>query len=103
MSNCSIKADFIFNPIEQINSTFELNEPSQINADFLLTLGNATYIHEQAAASAVWVITHNLGKYPSVTLVDSAGTQFYAEVEYNSINQCTIYMNSAFKGRAYLN
>lgn len=103
MNNCSITADFVLNPSEPINADFTLNPAQKIDTDFILSLGSATYIHEQAAASAVWEIVHNLGKYPSVTLVDSAGTQFYAEVEYNSLNQCTVYMNSAFKGRAYLN
>ena len=62
-----------------------------------------TYIHDQSEISDTWVITHNLGKYPSVTIVDSAGTQYLTQVEYNSKNQLTIYMNNAMTGKAYLN
>lgn len=63
----------------------------------------ATYIFEQAVASSTWVVTHNLGKFPSVVVQDSAGTQFLAPVFYNSANQLTISMNGATTGRAYLN
>lgn len=62
-----------------------------------------TYIHEQGESSDTWVIVHNLNKYPSITIVDSAGTVFEAEIRYDSENQCTVLMNGAFKGKAYLN
>lgn len=62
-----------------------------------------TYVHEQGIASDTWEIQHNLNKYPSVTLVDSANTQFEAQVVYNDKNNCTVYMNGATKGKAYLN
>ena len=63
----------------------------------------ATYIFEQAVASNTWVVTHNLGRFPSVVVQDSAGTQFLAPVYYNSANQLTISMNGATTGKAYLN
>lgn len=62
-----------------------------------------TYIHDQATPSDTWVIVHNLNRYPSVTVVDSAGTQFAVQVDYNTRNQVTIYMNGATSGKAYLN
>jgi len=62
-----------------------------------------TYIHDQAVASNVWVVEHNMGKFPSVTVVDSAGTQFMVQVEYNSKNKLTIYINGSTTGKAYLN
>lgn len=62
-----------------------------------------SYVHDQAVASSTWVVTHNLYRYPSVTVVDSAGTQYIAQVEYNSKNQLTIYMNGSTTGKAYLN
>lgn len=62
-----------------------------------------TVIFDQAETSDTWVITHNLNKYPSVTVVDSAGTQFMAQIEYNSRNQVTVYLNGMTTGKAYLN
>lgn len=69
----------------------------------LETGADKTYVHEQGIASDTWEIQHNLNKYPSVTLVDSANTQFEAQVVYNDKNNCTVYMNGATKGKAYLN
>jgi hypothetical protein len=62
-----------------------------------------TFIFDQAVPSDTWVISHDLNKYPSVTVTDSAGTQFMAQVEYNSRNQLTVYLNGATTGKAYLN
>lgn len=62
-----------------------------------------TYVYEQGIASDTWVINHNLNKFPSITLVDSAGTQFEAKKEYNDMNTVTVYLNGASTGKAYLN
>ncbi len=66
------------------------------------------YVHNQIASSATWVIVHNLGKFPSVSIVDSAGTVVRGVVTYDSLNQCTITFFSKgapapFSGKAYLN
>ena len=68
-----------------------------------IIITSKTYTHEQGEASDSWIIEHNLNKYPSVTLVDSAGTQFQGRVEYIDENNCIVYMNGATKGKAYLN
>lgn len=64
---------------------------------------DAHYEHTQAVASATWVINHNLGKYPSVTIVDSGGNEWITDIEYNSLNQCTARFSAAFGGKAYCN
>lgn len=61
------------------------------------------YIHNQTIASASWQITHNLGRFPSVTIVDSANSEVIGEVAYNSNNQLTVSFSAAFSGKAYLN
>jgi hypothetical protein len=63
----------------------------------------ATYIHDQAIPANVWEVSHNLGKYPSVSIVDSAGNVVVGEVQYKTNNQIFIYFTSAFGGKAYLN
>lgn len=63
----------------------------------------STFIYEQGTASDTWVIVHNLDKYPSVTIVDSAGNVFTPAVHYDSKNQVTVTMNGATTGKAYLN
>jgi hypothetical protein len=60
------------------------------------------HIHEQGSASTTWVITHTLGGKPQVTIVDSADTHVFGEVQYNSNTQITVMFSSAFSGKAYL-
>lgn len=57
----------------------------------------------QTTASDTWIITHNLNKYPSATIIDSAGTEVVGNITYNSLNQITITFSGAFKGSATLN
>lgn len=71
-------------------------EEALLNAD-------KTFVYEQGVASDEWKITHNLNKYPSVTVVDSAGNEVIAEVTYTDLNRCVVTMTAAFKGKAYLN
>lgn len=63
----------------------------------------ATYEFEQTEASNQWVIGHNLGKHPSVMVVDSQGNQVFADVVYNSNNQLTINFYYEVSGKVYLN
>ena len=60
------------------------------------------YVFTQGSASATWVITHTLGGRPSVTIVDSADTHVFGEVQYNSDTQITVTFSAAFSGKAYL-
>jgi hypothetical protein len=62
-----------------------------------------TYTHMQITPSDTWVITHNLNKYPSVTIVDSAGSVFIGDIKYISENEIQLEFSSAFAGKAYLN
>jgi hypothetical protein len=61
------------------------------------------YSHLQASAAATWVVTHNLGKYPSVQVFDSAGDEVEGLVTQVSPNQLTINFSAAFSGVAYCN
>lgn len=61
------------------------------------------YVHVQNEASSIWIVDHQMGRYPSVTVVDSAGTMVFGEVVYDNENQVTITFTAAFSGKAYLN
>lgn len=58
---------------------------------------------EHGAASDLWVVTHNLGMYPNVTVVDSTKTPIIGEVTYVSENQLVIRFNTKVSGTVYLN
>ena len=62
-----------------------------------------TYIFTQTPAMETWTIDHNLGKYPSVTLVDVNGETVEASVKYTNANQIICEFSPAMSGKAYLN
>jgi len=67
------------------------------------TLGNdLNYTHVQASSTS-WAIPHNLGKIPSVTVIDGYGNRVHGDVDYVDLNNLTIKFNTAFAGTAYLN
>lgn len=68
-----------------------------------VTVSDKFFVFEQVVASNRWTVNHNLDKYPSVTVVDSAGTIIIGEVAYLSRNDLRITFQSAFAGKAYLN
>lgn len=68
-----------------------------------VTPQTATYIHNQLLATDVWVIEHNLGRFPSVTVVDSTRREFEGEVKYDNERRLRITFSAAFSGQAYLN
>lgn len=70
--------------------------------DFLNDL-DKHYVHKQQASENIWNITHNLDKYPSVTVVDTGFTVVYGEIEYVSKNELRIIFTDPFSGEAYLN
>jgi predicted AAA+ superfamily ATPase len=65
--------------------------------------GASTYVHTQTVPSATWTITHDLGRYPSVSVVDSAENVIYANVTYTSPSALVVTFSAAFGGKAYLN
>lgn len=60
------------------------------------------YTHDQGVADTTWTIVHNLGRYPQVTVVDSAGTRIFGDIEYVNINQIVARFTATFGGKAYL-
>lgn len=61
------------------------------------------HIHNQPTPSAQWTITHNLGKYPSVSVVDTANNEVIGEIEYLTDTNLTIRFSAPFSGKAFLN
>ena len=84
-----------------------INKPS-ING--VILTGNKTsaelklaFVYDKGTASDTWVIDHELDKYPSVTVVDSANTVVVGHITYIDRNQLIVRFNGTFKGKAYLN
>ena len=65
--------------------------------------GQTTYVHTQSVTSSTWDIEHNLERFPSVEVVDSAGSVVVGGIQYVDENNITITFSAPFTGKAYLN
>lgn len=70
---------------------------------FSLSNGDKHFLYEQAIPSNSWRINHNLDKYPSVSVVDSALNEVVGEVHYVDKNTVIVNFTSSFSGKAFLN
>lgn len=61
------------------------------------------YVHDQQQSSSSWVVNHNLNKFASVNIVDTANSEVIGEVTYNNTNQLTITFSAPISGKAYIN
>jgi hypothetical protein len=66
-----------------------------------------TFVFTQGVPAVTWTIQHNLGKFPSVSVVDTVNTVngqvYYGDVKYIDSNNLTVTFASQFSGKAYLN
>ena len=95
-----------------ISVTIQASTGSLINdKDYFISLlqyassstGDKNFVFSQDVASATWVVTHNLNKYPSVSVVNSSTEIVYGDVVYDSLNEVTITFNGAHTGKAFFN
>lgn len=74
--------------------------PQRVNSKQLIPL--VSYTHTQGSSSVQWVVTHNLGFKPNVTVFNSAGDIVEGHVIHNSVNQLTLQFSAAMSGTAQL-
>ena len=82
------------------SGSFESNEYYGI---LEIGIADKEFIFTQSSAGSNWSINHNLNKFPSVTVVDSANNIVIGDITYNDKNTLTINFTSSFSGKAYLN
>jgi hypothetical protein len=61
------------------------------------------FVFNKATPGSIWTIVHNLGRHPSVTVVDSGGRKVEGDVIYGSDNSVVVSFSAPFSGTAYLN
>lgn len=91
---------------EQIfEANFEILENDGIDATFSISpnIQDLNYVHYQNSAVTQWTVEHNLGKFPSVTVIDNNGETVFADVNYIDANTLTIDFSEAFSGKAFIN
>ena len=83
----------------------ELNFTGLIKASLVsgvVNISSDTYIHNNTSSSQ-WTITHNLGKYPSVTVINVSGEEIFGELIFTDTNTIQLNFSEAVEGNAYLN
>jgi len=108
----SILGDLTLNPTNaqgnyitlDVTNVLRFRTPTEVAAEVAaLTGSDKTYVHDQLISAAVWNITHNLGKRPSVMVVDSGDSLVMGQIDYIDDNNLTLTFNSGFNGYAYFN
>lgn len=64
--------------------------------------GDKTY-SQPFTNSAEITVTHNLGKYPSTQIFDSAGDQVEGMISHVSVNELTVTFTASFTGTIICN
>ena len=62
-----------------------------------------SYTHTQNSGATTWSVAHNLGKRPSVTVVDVNEIQGYGIVTHTDDNNLTVTFPGNTTGKAYCN
>ena len=62
-----------------------------------------TFIYRQIVAVNDWIVTHNLARFPGVTVVDTTGTVVESDVQYVDANTIALSFTVPVAGYAYFN
>lgn len=102
-----LELKLLFKYKKGITNTSQLNNDGSDGQTPFITLedlvNDKNYVHTQNVAQTVWVITHNLGKYPSVVVVDSANNVVIGDISYIDLNSISLSFSTAFSGKAFFN
>lgn len=66
-------------------------------------LAGVSLVHTQAEPAARWSIAHDLNRYPSVTVIDSAGGEVEGDVAYLDSNRIQLDFSAPFAGKVFIN
>ena len=62
--------------------------------------GGSVFEHDQVAPSASWLITHNLGRFPHISVLDGSNNLVLTDVEYTSLNTAVLTFPLPVTGKA---
>lgn len=77
-----------------------IDDTDAINKSYADSRGS--YTHTEAVASSSWDISHSLGYFPNVTVIDSSEREVIGDIQYVDSNNIVITFSAAFTGKAYL-
>ena len=85
------------------NGVLDLNKFYDFAVFTLSSQGVPTFVFEQNAPATTWNIPHNLGKFPSVSVINNNNVVINGEVTYIDNNNVQLNFSAGFSGKAYLN
>ena len=85
------------------NGVLDLDKLYDFAVFTLSSQGVPTFVFTQGAAATQWSIQHNLGKFPSVSVINNNNVVINGEVKYIDNNNIQLNFSAGFSGKAYLN
>lgn len=85
------------------NGVLDLDKLYDFAVFTLSSQGAPTFVFTQGAAATQWSIQHNLGKFPSVSVINNNNVMVNGEVKYIDNNNIQLNFSAGFSGKAYLN
>jgi len=85
------------------NGDLDLNKFYDFAVFTLSSQSPPTFVFTQGAPATVWNIQHNLGKFPSVSVINNNNVVINGEVTYIDNNNVQLNFSAGFTGKAYLN
>lgn len=72
-------------------------------ADLVFDAADRHLVYEWATPETTVTVSHNLGKRPAVTVVDTAGSEIVCDVRHDDNNTVTLTFSAPLRGTAYFN
>ena len=85
------------------NGVLDLNKFYDFAVFTLSSQGAPTFVFTQGVPATTWNIQHNLGKFPSVSVINNNNVVINGEVTYIDNNNVQLNFSAGFSGKAYLN
>ena len=85
------------------NGNFDVNKFYDFALFTLSSQGAPTFVFTQGVPATTWNIQHNLGKFPSVSVINNNNIVINGEVTYIDNNNVQLNFSAGFTGKAYLN
>lgn len=97
-------SDYHVEPGQPVLQTITREEFDALEAQVGLIDSGASSYREQtfATPAATWPVTHDLGRTPIVSVLDSSGTVMLADVDYPSVSQVTVTFATPTSGKVIL-
>jgi len=85
------------------NGNFDVDKFYDFAVFTLSSQGAPTFEFTQGVPATTWNIQHNLGKFPSVSVINNNNIVINGEVTYIDNNNVQLNFSAGFTGKAYLN